>query len=118
MLKKLDSMLGPVVVSLLRVFTLPVSKILERPCSILLIRPGGIGDAVLLIPAISAIKNKYPDAQIDLLVEKRNCGVFSLCPEVRDIYLYDRPNELWKVIRNGYDVVIDTEQWHRMSAGT
>ena len=42
--------------------------------------------------------------------------MFSLCPEIRNVYVYDRPKELWKAVRNNYDVVIDTEQWHGMSA--
>lgn len=82
----------------------------------LFIRPGGIGDAVLLIPSIIAIKKIIPDVQIDILAERRNFGVFSLCPEIRYVYLYDRPKELWKAVRNDYNVVIDAEQWHRLSA--
>ncbi len=113
LLKTADRAVGPFVIRLLKK---PVGFQLLSPKSILIIRPGGIGDAVLLIPAIRAIKKKYPDAQIDVLAEKRNCGVFSLCPEIRDVYLYDRPKELWTAVRNGYDVVIDTEQWHRLSA--
>jgi len=114
-LKFLDSLIGTPLVHAARLLV-PTRKNLSEVERILLIRPGGIGDAVLLIPAIKAIKQKYPEAQIDVLGEKRNCGIFSLCPEIRDVYLYDRPKDLWKAIRNGYDVVIDTEQWHRMSA--
>ncbi len=87
-----------------------------RRNAVLLIRPGGIGDAVLLIPAITALKRKYPEAVIDLLSEKRNAAVFSLCPDINTVYHYDRPRELLSVLRRTYDVVIDTEQWHRMSA--
>lgn len=115
-LKKLDLAIGPVAVNLIKQLAPLRQNRTDKFRSILFIRPGGIGDAVLLIPAIKAIKGKYPDAKIDILAEKRNCGVFSLCPEIRDVYLYDRPKELWRAVRNGYDVVIDTEQWHRMSA--
>lgn len=115
-LKKLDNLLGPPLIHVSYLFIKPKRDPARHPSRFLFIRPGGIGDAVLLVPAIKAIKKKYPDAQIDVLAEKRNCGAFSLCPEINNIYLYDRPKELWKVIRNGYDVVIDTEQWHRLSA--
>ena len=115
-LKRLDNLLGPHLIHASYLFIKPKHNPARHPSRFLLIRPGGIGDAVLLLPAIKAIKGKYPDARIDVLAEKRNCGVFSLCPEIRNVFLYDRPKELWKVIRNGYDVVIDTEQWHRMSA--
>jgi lipopolysaccharide heptosyltransferase II len=84
--------------------------------NILIIRPGGIGDAVLLLPAINALKSAFPDAKIDILCEKRNAGIFGLADGIREIYLYDRDLELLKCIRNRYDAVIDTEQWHRLSA--
>jgi len=116
LLKKLDFAIGPVAVNLIKQLAPLRQNRTDNFRSILFIRPGGIGDAVLLTPAIKAIKKKYPEANIDVLAEKRNSGAFSFCPEIRNVYLYDRPKELWKAIRNGYEVVIDTEQWHRMSA--
>ena len=84
--------------------------------SILLIRPGGIGDSVLLAPMIHHLKKKYPTTQITILAERRNAGVFSLIPAVDQLYCYDRPAEFWQAVSKKYDVVIDTEQWHRLSA--
>lgn len=86
------------------------------PCSVLLVRPGGIGDAILLLPAIQALNEAYPQAAIDILAEKRNGKGFSLSPHVRRIFLYDGCSDLLAVMQNRYDVVIDTEQWHRLSA--
>jgi lipopolysaccharide heptosyltransferase II len=83
---------------------------------ILVIRPGGIGDAVLLLPAIRILKTLLPDTGIDILCEKRNFSIFQLSKEVGGLYLYDRDMELLKCLRNKYDIVIDTEQWHRLSA--
>lgn len=94
----------------------PVRNIPESIFSILLIRPGGIGDAVLLVPAIQALKEKFPDARITVLAERRNSAVFKLCPVVDKILLYDRPSELLRAVLDAYDVTIDTEQWHRLSA--
>lgn len=88
----------------------------EKLFSVLVLRPGGIGDAVLLAPAIRALKSRYPDARITVLAERRNGAIFSLSPAVDRVFLYDRPRELLAAIRCGYDVVIDTEQWHRLSA--
>ncbi len=140
--------------------------------SVLIIRPGGIGDAVLLAPMIEYIRKYFTAIQITVLAEKRNAGVFSLIQGVDKLLCYDRPGEflqlvgpLTKVpksplppgggglgwggdcheisqshfhpppnplpsregesITNGfargsvsshYDVVIDTEQWHGLSA--
>jgi len=84
--------------------------------SVLLIRPGGIGDAVLLAPAISSVKKAYHQARITILAERRNAGVFSIVPGVDEVLCYDCPRELLQVMRCSYDVVIDTEQCHRLSA--
>ena len=100
-----------------------LSRILRVPRALshgsgtfLIIRPGGIGDAVLLVPAIRALHEKFPGASVDILAERRNFRVFDLCPEIRNVFLYDKPLDLFRVLRCRYDVVIDTEQWHRLSA--
>jgi lipopolysaccharide heptosyltransferase II len=113
-IKILDSIIGFLGVLLLAA---PARKTsLSQIRSILIIRPGGIGDAILLIPAISALKEKYPDSQVTILAEERNVSAFNLCPCVDQVLHYDKPTEFIKVFRGEYDVVIDTEQWHRLSA--
>lgn len=84
--------------------------------SFLLIRPGGIGDAVLLVPVIHAIRKQFPSAKITVLVERRNASVFRLCPDADRVLLYDRPSDLIDVASTNFNIVIDTEQWHRLSA--
>ncbi len=84
--------------------------------SLLFIRPGGIGDAVLLAPAICSVKHAYPKSRITVLAERRNAGIFSLVPEVDEVLCYDQPREFLHALRGCYDVVIDTEQSHRLSA--
>ena len=88
----------------------------EKQGRILIIRPGGIGDAVLLLPAINALKREFPDLKIDILSEKRNTGIFGLSENIDRIYLYDKGFDFIRSLGNRYDVVIDTEQWHRLSA--
>ena len=83
---------------------------------VLFIRPGGIGDAVLLIPAIKSLKSKYPQATIEVLAEKRNGSAFDLCPDVAQVFLYDNWRDWKKLFTRRYDVIIDTEQWHYLSA--
>ncbi len=110
----MDSLLGQLLV---RVLPSAIPSADDRPPrSILLIRPGGIGDAILLLPAIRALKAVYPEAAIDILAEKRNDQGFSFSPHIRQVFLYHRAPDLLKVLRRRYDVVIDTEQWHRLSA--
>lgn len=114
LLKSLDSLLGGLLV---RAFPSATPSADDRsPGSFLLVRPGGIGDAILLLPAIRALKEAYPRADIDILAEKRNGQGFSFSPHVRYVFLYDRGGDLLRALRRRYDVVIDTEQWHRLSA--
>jgi ADP-heptose:LPS heptosyltransferase len=116
-IKKIDRFIGQVLAQA-AVFFLPRCNALSSTASLrfLFIRPGGIGDAVLLLPAISAVKKTFPDSSIDILAEKRNAAVFLLCGSVNTVLQYDMPGDLVAAIRSSYDVVIDTEQWHRLSS--
>lgn len=86
------------------------------PKNALFVRPGGIGDAALVVPALREFKEKFPDCEVDILAERRNEKVFLLWDGLRDVFCYDRIADLLCVRRRTYDVVIDTEQWHRLSA--
>lgn len=113
-MKGLDAFIGSITAS---IFPTPVQRgISSNITSLLFIRPGGIGDAVLLAVAIRILKNKYPKAHITILAEQRNVGIFSLVHGADKILCYDQPCEFIQSLRSRYDVVIDTEQWHRLSA--
>ncbi|OGX25094.1 MAG: hypothetical protein A2787_04445 [Omnitrophica WOR_2 bacterium RIFCSPHIGHO2_01_FULL_48_9] len=84
---------------------------------ILIIRPGGIGDAIFLLPFLSFLKKTMPHVKIDILAEKRNAAIFSSQKSLCDkIYCYDAPGQFYKIFRKSYDAVLDTEQWHYASA--
>lgn len=114
-LKKVDGVIGSF---LARMWPRPkpVMGALPSDSRLLLIRPGGIGDAVLLVPAIGRLREVFPLARIEVLAEQRNRGAFALCPDIDQVLCYDSPRELWAALSSGYDVVIDSEQWHRLSA--
>jgi len=112
-MKIIDRFFGNVATRLL---PSPKLKLPVIPQRILIIRPGGIGDAVLLAPAINFLKKLYPDCHVTILAERRNAGVFPLISGVTKVLCYDRPHELIQTLRDRYDVVIDTEQWYRLSA--
>ena len=90
----------------------------DKELKILIIRPGGIGDAVLLIPSINTLNHRLPNSRIDILAEKRNYEIFRICNNINKILLYDANilNALMEIIRTKYDIVIDTEQWHKLSS--
>lgn len=84
---------------------------------ILVIRPGGLGDAVLLAPMISAIRAHFEGALLHVLAEVRNGEVFLCDPFLGDrLFLYDRRFDLFKILGQSYDLIIDTEQSHYLSA--
>jgi ADP-heptose:LPS heptosyltransferase len=115
-LKLLDALAGTLVSLIPRPVQQDLGKLSHDRLRLLIIRPGGIGDAALLIPALLAIKKNVPGSTIDILAEKRNSAVFSLCPEINRTYHYDKPKELLGTLLGRYNVVVDTEQWHRLSA--
>src|SRR5262249_17839808 len=81
---------------------------------ILLVRPGGIGDAALSFPMIKALLSVYPHAIIDVLAEKRNAGVYRVNSLVRAAYCYDRQAvmTLSHLIHEQYEAIVDMEQYH------
>lgn len=89
---------------------------LGPPGRVLVIRPGGIGDAVLFLPLLQQLRTVWPAARVDLLAERRNSGVVAATGLVDVVYRYDAAGDLARVLRNSYDVVIDTEQYHAMPA--
>lgn len=84
---------------------------------ILIIRPGGIGDAVLTFPMIAALRRHYREAEIEVLGERRNAGVYRINDWVRRVHLYDRhPLATMRELSRGrYQIVVDTEQYHYLS---
>lgn len=119
-LKVLDASVGRVLCLLLAPFAdwfarAPVPG--QAPERVLVIRPGGIGDAVLFIPMLRALRRAWPDSQLELLLEKRNQGVIAGTGLADEILLYDKPPlGPLAAVRRRYDLVIDTEQFHALSA--
>ena len=124
---------GPVKLRLIKIFDLVIGGALawllptkRRPKpeasaigKILIIRPGGIGDAVFILPGLRSIKKRYPGLKVDILCERRNSAVFySQGPLCDRVYCYDEPAEFIAAFRDHYEAVFDTEQWHYLSALT
>jgi len=58
---------------------------------ILLVRNDNIGDLVCTTPAIEALRKKYPDAKIDIVVNSYNYIAIDKNPYVDTIYCYTKP---------------------------
>lgn len=116
LLKNVDACIGKLLVRLWLRRGKQECLIPSGSSRVAVIRPGGIGDAVLLIPILLQLRESYPKAEIHIVAEKRNAAAFKLCPVVDKTFCYDKPKDVFTVLRNVYDVVVDTEQWHRLSA--
>lgn len=121
LLKASDRLIGPTLLRLMR----PPSKSdrnaapvpAESISQILIMRPGGLGDAILTLPMIRSLRDAFPDSTIDVLAERRNAGVYAIDDFVDDVIVYDaQPLKMFQRLRNkNYDLVIDTEQYHHLS---
>ena len=86
---------------------------------ILVIRPGGIGDAVFLLPILKIIRHSHPQACVDILCQARNAQVFiSQGHVVNRVFCYGSLKDLRELIKQNYDIIVDTEQWHYLTAVT
>jgi len=100
----------------------------SEPRSILIILLSEMGSLVCAQPMILSLKQRYPGAQLSVLVLHKNRGVVELLGEFAQDRIYtlnDRDfrtflSTTWQTLRalrrNGVDVVIDCELFARISA--
>jgi heptosyltransferase-2 len=88
---------------------------------ILIIKPGAMGDLLHLTPAIRALKERFPQARISILVGSRmSASLFENNPLVHDTVIFDKRGEhralssllkLWKELRKRrFDLVINYQR--------
>lgn len=51
--------------------------------------PGGIGDQILFFPTLDDLKQNYPQAEIDVVVEPRAMDAYRVCKSVSDVIRFD-----------------------------
>ena len=80
---------------------------------ILVLRLSSLGDVILTSPVYRLLRNKFPSAQIDVMVKKEFADVLRYNPNINSVIEFGSPRELpLRIIRNAlklrsYDVVID-----------
>ena len=120
LLKHADSIIGPLLCASLRHAQQKVEyRHLEELDAgpILVIRPGGIGDAIMLLPMLKVLREQCPSREIDILCESRNAEIFSIATPTSKVYTYDKaPFQTLRMLRKRkYAAVIDSEQFHNLS---
>ncbi|MBG0789043.1 MAG: glycosyltransferase family 9 protein [Desulfovibrionaceae bacterium] len=93
-----------------------------RPRKILVCQLRQIGDVLLATPSIMLLKQHFPEAEIDVLTEKKCTPVLENNPHVNHVWAIDK-NKLknpfaafkWyaRVGRSGYDLIVDFQQLPR-----
>lgn len=92
---------------------MPVPDWRARPYRILFIRDDGIGDLILSMELLRAIREASPTFTLDLLCSPQNAALGRSLPFVNEVIVHKREFLLkawptWRRLRaNGYDVVID-----------
>lgn len=84
---------------------------------VLFIRPGGIGDLLLLLPAVRNVREALPGVRVTLAGEQRNRAAAALTDLFDEIVCYDENPIafLRRLRRGGFDVAVDSEQFHYSS---
>lgn len=92
---------------------------------ILIVKLTLLGDTILLIPTLRAIRERFPQAKICIILSEVNAEVLSHCPYVDEQIIVPlakllNPFYLLGLIRTierkDFDLTIDFEQWFRVSA--
>ena len=95
----------------------------EEPRRILIIKPSALGDIILALPALSALKRSFPEAKISWFVRPEFAPLITGHPFISDIILFDRKQlskwwcspdsfkSLWSLIKQlragKFDLVFD-----------
>jgi len=77
---------------------------------ILIVQLRRIGDILLTTPVVWGLRKKFPDAQIDFLVEPMGLSVLETNPDISEVLVYGKTNglaEIFRIRKRRYDVVLD-----------
>ncbi|OIO37434.1 MAG: lipopolysaccharide heptosyltransferase II, partial [Candidatus Omnitrophica bacterium CG1_02_49_10] len=95
-------------------------KVYEEAVSqkrILIVKFGAIGDTILAVPSLRAVRKKFPKAFIAVLTAKASAEVLQRCPYIDEIILFERgaarPFRIYaalrKLMRYDFDISIDLQ---------
>lgn len=91
----------------------------KRPERMAILCQGAIGDLLLLSALIQSLHNKFPQAQIDLLLSQSNCQAAELLAHVHSALVFPVKNPLGLIFylrRKKYDLLLDASPWTRLGA--
>ncbi len=99
--------------------TFKVYRELEGRKNILVVKLSALGDVMLAIPSLRALRQKFPGAKISLVTEKKSLEVIQRCPYVDEVITFGGRDgrrsfaRIWRagrrLRRGGFDLVIDLQ---------
>src|SRR3989344_521501 len=117
-IKFIDKYLGNAICNFLGILNRPPMK--REYKKILVVQLWGIGETILMLPSLDALRKKFPDAQIDVLATIRNHDVFFNNENLNSVHLtkLNPFSILWFILKNlkKYDLVVDMEEYLNISA--
>ena len=125
--RKLDRILGiPILMMLAILFKRKKSFPAYDIRKILVVKFAAIGDSIMLIPMLRTLRRAYPKAEITFLCSEINEAIIRKIPYidkvlVENVHSYlKNPYKFFRMVfflrKNRYSIIIDTEQWSRISA--
>jgi ADP-heptose:LPS heptosyltransferase len=61
---------------------------------ILALVPGGIGDQILFFPALASLRQRFPEAELEVVVEPRAAAAYEVCPSVNRVLTFPFKEQL------------------------
>ena len=100
--------------------TQKVYKETKKLKRILIIKLTSLGDVILAIPSLKAIKENYPDSEVSLLISRRYASLFYDCPYVNRIIPIEESYKSLRYIRDissnlrrmSFDYIVDLQNNH------
>ena len=115
----IDKHVGNIIIFFLSIFKKFGKK--QKPAqvkNVLIVKFWAIGDSVVCLPLIRAIKEKYPNSKISVLTRKRVLPIFSSYNKIDYVINLDDLKQTFQFLKNirKYDLVFDTEPYMNLSA--
>lgn len=116
-LRWIDRILGYLLCIPIWLVSLPFPKAKLEPKRILVIKLWAMGESIITLPMIRAIKKKYPKATIDVLCTPRVKAVYAGNKDIHEIISKSIPALVFQMFsRRRYDIAFDCEPYLNCSA--
>lgn len=119
-IKLIDKYIGGPICSFLGFLNKNKSSGISKADKILVVQLWGVGETILTLPSIQALRKKFPNSGIDVLATSRNKDVFFNNKDIDNLFLLKlNPLSILGFISANikkYDLVIDMEEYLNISA--